>query len=368
MNTSRDSGRSAARDRAERLRRLRATATSTLVQREEPQTACAGEPVVAARFEAGQFVVADMGHPTPRPPHVKQPKEPSAQTLSIVPQASSAAESVAAVDARTAPPAAGMESAGSRTNTAPPAGVPVFRLDAPHPGPPKPALVRTASEEVDPLAPGPSAGPCLLPASGACRSLCRKLKAKLPPGPGVLAWVRPQREIGHAARLVELAHGLLTQGARRVLLIDAALEAGQISAMFDLAAAQGLHDAFKQPSEARRLLRPTGVRGLDVLPLGDGRPNPARVGRETWQRILAEVRPSHDVVLVDAACDDELGETGHVLPLAAVADAVCVAITLGLTPRQLALDLVERLQAEAAKLLGCVLLDSPTEVLLAAAA
>jgi hypothetical protein len=326
-------------DKAERLRRLRATACSTVVQRDEPQTPCAGEPVVAARFDAGQFVVVDMAHAMPAPSR-------SMMAALLQPVAEPPLE-----------------------QNIPPAGVPIYRLDAAESGPPRPALLRVAAK----LADTPSAdAPAVVvnhvfPVSEACRSLCRKLRARLPAQPGTLAWVHSAAEADNAQRLVEVALGMLAQGAKRVLLVDADFANGRISDMFDLAGAQGLEESLKQPSEAGRFVRSTSMNGLDVLARGDSRPHHVRVSRESWQRILANLKSTHDAILIDASCDAEFRESAHILTLAAVADAVCVAVTLEQTPRRQALDLVERLQSESAHVLGCILLNAPADAMLAAA-
>jgi Mrp family chromosome partitioning ATPase len=328
-------------DRAERLRRLRATACSTVVQRDEPQTPCAGEPVLAARLESGEFILVDMAHPASKPPKVV-----------ARPQVAAAPASVPAPAPATAPPA-GPTSKPTAPPAAPPVGVPIYRLDAPQSMPPRPALIKAAERQAEATPPPlPAELPRLFPISEACRSLCGRLKSQLSQNAASVAWVRLDGGGEAAEALVEVAQGMLAGGAKQVLLVDADFSQGRVSRMFDLASASGLAESMTQPGEARRAVRATGLHGLSVLPRGEARGNAVRSDRESWQRVLGDLRKAHDFILIDAP--DAAGS--QLSAVCGAADAACVAVTLAHTPRQQALDVVGRLLGESIPVAGCVLI------------
>lgn len=94
----------------------------------------------------------------------------------------------------------------------------------------------------------------------------------------------------------------LAQAGKRVLLIDADLRTPRLHHVFGLRADAGLGDALAGQAEASRLIQPSGIPGLSVLPCGAIPANAADLLMSPrLDEILRGVREQYDFVLVDSS-------------------------------------------------------------------
>ena len=113
---------------------------------------------------------------------------------------------------------------------------------------------------------------------------------------------------------------LYAQAGKRVLLIDADLRSGGLSACFAMTGKEGLAELLTDGIPIERVIHSTDVPGLSVLPVGVRRINPtgdlaSKTMRETVDRLTA----LYDLVLFDTP------------PILAMSDALIIARYAGVT-------------------------------------
>jgi tyrosine-protein kinase Etk/Wzc len=98
---------------------------------------------------------------------------------------------------------------------------------------------------------------------------------------------------------VNLAH-LLAAADTRVVVVDADLRRGDLHRNLGVEGRPGLADVLSGSMGLEGALRPSGTRGLDVLPAGTLVANPSELlAGERLQHVLAELGRRYDVVVVD---------------------------------------------------------------------
>jgi succinoglycan biosynthesis transport protein ExoP len=173
-------------------------------------------------------------------------------------------------------------------------------------------------------------------------------------------------EEGKSTTVANLALAL-ARGGRNVVLIDADLRSPRLHDLFDQPGKPGLTDLELGDVELDEALREiqtleTNERGgragtLQLLPAGDALHDPDELGAEAAiARVLREVRPRADVVLVDAA---PLLRVGDAVALSAHVDALLVVVHLQ-SLRSTILDELERtLAATPTTKLGVIVTGAP---------
>lgn len=107
--------------------------------------------------------------------------------------------------------------------------------------------------------------------------------------------------VGKSFVSVNLAAVIAASG-KRVLLVDADLRKGHLSAYFGVNAAAGLSDALIGQVSFDEAIRPHVLQDLDLLPTGTLPPNPAELlGSSGFTSMLEEVSSRYDLVLIDSA-------------------------------------------------------------------
>ncbi|MBO4209095.1 polysaccharide biosynthesis tyrosine autokinase [Micromonospora echinofusca] len=145
----------------------------------------------------------------------------------------------------------------------------------------------------------------------------------------------------------------LAEAGWRVLLVDADLRRPKVAEYLGVESAVGLTDVLLGDVQVGDVVQPWGDRSLLVLPAGSTPPNPSELlGSKAMADVLAEVRESADIVIIDTP------------PLLAVTDAVVVAVQAdgallvaqhGRTSVSQAAAAAGALHAVSVRLLGCVL-------------
>lgn len=104
---------------------------------------------------------------------------------------------------------------------------------------------------------------------------------------------------GKTATTVNTALSMAAAG-KRVLLIDADLRRPKVAELLNLEGSAGLTTVLIGRAEAKDVIQ--SAHGVDVLASGDVPPNPSEMlGSEPMRRLLDDLRPEYDYVLLDAA-------------------------------------------------------------------
>lgn len=149
---------------------------------------------------------------------------------------------------------------------------------------------------------------------------------------------------------------VMAQNGFSVIIADCDLRHPRIHTYFGLTNRQGMSTLFAQPNDLLTgTLQPTKVENLSVVTTGLLPPNPAELlGSQKMQRILASMRQTADILLIDTP--PTLAVTDAAV-LAPTLDGVLLVVRPGKT-RASALRLtIEQLRQVNARLLGVVLND-----------
>ena len=150
----------------------------------------------------------------------------------------------------------------------------------------------------------------------------------------------------------------LAQAGRRTILVDADLRLPTQHQIWDIDNQQGLTTVLLDDSMPLPL-RDTSVDGLHILTSGDLPPNPVDVlASQRMDALIAQLKGTADILIFDmppvlvAADASVLGQK---------LDGVLLTIQANKTRRDNTARAKAQLERVNAKLLGCVLLDTPAE-------
>ncbi len=146
---------------------------------------------------------------------------------------------------------------------------------------------------------------------------------------------------------------VLADSGERVLLIDADLRRPRVAERLGLDSGVGLSQVLSgQVPFADAVIR-SEQGGFDVLPSGPIPPNPAELlGRDAMRRLLDEVRPGYDLVILDTA--PVLPVTDGVV-LSALAGAALLVARSGMVTKSQLAAAAQALQAGGGDVAGVVL-------------
>lgn len=143
------------------------------------------------------------------------------------------------------------------------------------------------------------------------------------------------------------------QAGVSTLLIDADMFQAGLGRYFKVRQDQGLADYFLKNTPPEELIRPTVVKGLDLLPAGLIPPNPgALLGSSHLQALLEELQGRYQIVIVDSPPVSATLDVGF---LGSSADAVLMAVRANETTHGQARRVLQQLQGAGCNVLGVVL-------------
>jgi capsular exopolysaccharide synthesis family protein len=151
----------------------------------------------------------------------------------------------------------------------------------------------------------------------------------------------------------------------RCLLVDADLRKPVVSDLLGLERSVGLSGVLVEADTVEDAVRQVKVEGLpvpgaadrwlDVLPAGEVPPNPTELlESRAMGLLLASARDQYDLVVIDTA---PLGIVPDAIPLIGAADGVVVVSRVGVSSRDSAEHLRDRLMSLNAPVLGIVIND-----------
>ena len=175
-----------------------------------------------------------------------------------------------------------------------------------------------------------------------------------PPRRIVLTSALPEE--GKSATAINLAV-VLSQLGRRVALVDADLRRPRLHKVFDRPSGPGMTTFLSgMEPDLLRLVVPTGIAGLDLVPSGPIPPNPSEL-------LNAEIFAGAGPLLLDHGYDHVVFDSPPVLSVAdpvivaSVVDAVILVVRAGRTPRQSLRLAAERFSQAGIRPVGVVLND-----------
>ena len=145
---------------------------------------------------------------------------------------------------------------------------------------------------------------------------------------------------------------VIAQSGKKTVLVDADLRRPQIHDQLHLPNRSGLSDVLRDTASLADVTQHTEPENLAVITSGMLPPNPAEVlGSEKMGQILEELEKEYEAVILDGVpfllADISL--------LAARVDGVLVVIRPRVTPRSIALEMVEQLDRAHARVIGVAL-------------
>ncbi len=152
---------------------------------------------------------------------------------------------------------------------------------------------------------------------------------------------------------------VFAQLGERTLLIDADMRAPRQHQLFSLENKAGLSTMLAHRSREEAIVRITDLTGLSVLPAGPVPPNPLELlNRPSFDELLAHVRASYDVILVDTP---SLSSGEDAVPIAMRTGAALAVARTVQTRVSMFSDMVAGLSAAGVAVVGSVLNDIPKQ-------
>jgi len=159
-------------------------------------------------------------------------------------------------------------------------------------------------------------------------------------------------EEGKTTTAANLAASLALNGSR-VLAVDADLRRPALHGHFGFAPGPGLSDVLGGRCRARTAIRPTRLRGLQVLPSGPLPPNPAELlGSPGLRKLLAAQRKRYHWIVIDAPPILAMADAPV---LCTLADGLVLVVWAENTSRAAVQRAVEQVAQVGGKLRGVVL-------------
>ncbi len=145
---------------------------------------------------------------------------------------------------------------------------------------------------------------------------------------------------------------MMSRTGRKSLLIDANLRKPELHDAFHLELSPGLADVLSGQLHATKLIRPTGIKNLMVLPAGKSTGSfHALFDRQRLETMITDLRGQHEFIVFDTASIFEYPDT---LNLARIADGVLLVVPASGGSRRDLEEARRRLERVGAKILGAV--------------
>jgi capsular exopolysaccharide synthesis family protein len=156
---------------------------------------------------------------------------------------------------------------------------------------------------------------------------------------------------GKSTVAANLACTMAHSGAK-VLLVDADLRCGALHEFFDLAQEPGLAEVLSQEIHYSKVIQPTKVPNLSLMPSGESKINPSELFLSPSSQVfLREVSQQYDYILIDSvpvlAADDTTS-------LAPSIDGVVFVVRASFTSARSARDAIDSLHQRNVRILGLI--------------
>lgn len=142
---------------------------------------------------------------------------------------------------------------------------------------------------------------------------------------------------------------------RKVLLIDCDLRRPKIARLLNERSSVGLSNLIMNPKLRAEAVRPSQIKGLDVILAVNIPPNPSELlGSSRMERILQELREEYDIIVLDSP---PVNVVTDAVVLAPLSDGVLFLVRADHSERSAIIRAVEQIKYARTKILGFVLND-----------
>jgi polysaccharide biosynthesis transport protein len=149
----------------------------------------------------------------------------------------------------------------------------------------------------------------------------------------------------------------MAQGGGRTLILDCDLRRPRVHKVFNMSREPGMSNILIGAASWEKMVQPTSVPNLWVIPAGPIPPNPAElVGSDVFADLIGELRKQYDRIIIDSP---PLMAVTDSLVLSRLTDGMVLVIKVGTTAREVIGHAVRQLNDMNAKVLGAVLNDIP---------
>jgi len=151
----------------------------------------------------------------------------------------------------------------------------------------------------------------------------------------------------------------MAQGGNRVLVLDCDMRRPRVHKLFNLAREPGMSNVLAGADPWDKMVKPTPVANLWVIPAGPIPPNPAELlTSNVMPLIIQELHQHYDRIIIDSPPIIAVTDS---VALSRMADGVILVVKVGLTPREVIESALRQLKDIDAKVLGMVLNDVPVD-------
>ena len=158
---------------------------------------------------------------------------------------------------------------------------------------------------------------------------------------------------GTSTVVANLAVTMAKKVERRVLLVDANLRHPSLHNDFQGRRSPGLVDYLNEDVDLERIIDPTSVDGLDLIPAGSAADSPLHLlGSPRLPEMINQLATDYDYMLFDCA---HVGAYGDANVLAPLTDGVILVIQSGVARKEVVGHAKEILTTAGARILGVVL-------------
>ncbi|HTY09351.1 MAG TPA: polysaccharide biosynthesis tyrosine autokinase [Candidatus Edwardsbacteria bacterium] len=145
----------------------------------------------------------------------------------------------------------------------------------------------------------------------------------------------------------------MAQVGARTLLVDGDLRRPMVAGVFGIEGQPGLTELLIMDSDLKKVVRPSGIENLQIVPAGTLPPNPSELlGSQKMKSIIGLMKENCDLVIFD--CPPVITVTDAAV-LAAEADVVLLVVQSGRTDREMAKRAKVLLNNVKANIAGVVL-------------
>ncbi|PIE22577.1 MAG: hypothetical protein CSA62_11430 [Planctomycetota bacterium] len=129
-----------------------------------------------------------------------------------------------------------------------------------------------------------------------------------------LGFLGEQSQVGNSEVAAAAAYGLATRTQSKVLVIETASSPTGIAHRFGVERSPGLHEVERGELPLDKAIRPSGIKGLDLLCAGEGSEfAPGTFAKDKARARLARVSQNYDYVVFDLESLQRSAETRHLL-------------------------------------------------------
>jgi capsular exopolysaccharide synthesis family protein len=178
-------------------------------------------------------------------------------------------------------------------------------------------------------------------------------------GPWAVVFTSSRQGEGKSITVANVAACLAELPGTRVCLLDVDFRRQAQGPLLGLDHQPGLTELLQDEANLQRVLRPTVVPGLDLLPAGDEPRNPAELlGGERLANLLSELKRRYSWILIDTPPVHPFTDACVLAPRT---NGVVVVVRMEQTPRDLVQRSMQSIQRAGGRVLGSFLTGMATD-------